>query len=339
LDKVDGKIVVSKNAFWLSYCGMQKTIRQGLVGPTKKLVATAWQYNPWLTFCRLHTIMLEDIGAANRDLMLKAACFYESGKSYKILADVLELAELMAISQKNRECDVVGEFVKLSQSSIGLERAKEIVSDNPILLDPRFGTFDLYEDPDFNGQHAIVVFAQKVDLKLSKEGHAKFLPLLCKIAGETIYSVGRDCCDSVSHGVLYKDLLPFTELDVHGFHGKTVLGIADKKLKERKFYQKYPFFVEEPEQLGEFLFVFEGSKCNNFVDILGIEDLYREMYYYSFAGTDIAYPEFIDDFNSEVIVPLKSLRQWYFEKNGDPVIKEINDVNGENQEMEHEPYY
>ena len=315
---------VTDSAFWLAYCSMQKTIRQNDVERTRMNAFVAWAKNPWLTYKRLHTILLEDIGPVNPELLIEVSNFRANDKSYNNAADIVGLAEKMAKSLKNRDGDTLY-YVDKYGKDYGKRDAviAEMAAKHPD-ADLLGDHFDIYDNPKFPEYKSdeklakIISFCKHVAENLSKETQGCYVPYGVKYRDEFIKKGGDykivDNCNSPSHGLFYRDLVPFTVLDTHAQHGKMTMTILKKKVQEND-----PEFISHygipADKLPTMLFFLEGAMCKQEIDVSEIKaGVTRGMAYESGLREDIRFEEYYAAYHERILKPLVGLRKWVFEK-------------------------
>jgi hypothetical protein len=313
---------ISDSAFWISYCGMQKAIRQGNVEVSKRLASVAWLKNSWLVYRRLHVILFEDIGAGSPACIKMMKNFYADGRSFKNLADIHYVIENLCNAVKSRDADTM----------LCMNFRKNLVHANlseagRMALEFHKRPYEYYILHDEDYDMDIVRYIQGLEEKILTEFQGRQIPYLLKIS-DGIEIEPSNNLTSPSHNEFFEGIMPYTVLDLHGMHGKQTMAIFHKKMKaDHMAYLKSIGNIKE-ESIGEVLnflvFAFEGGRCANEIRIT---DTYNEMWSYFFKGhgVKLSLQELEESFKP-YLVRLKTLREWMFQKRFSKIIEEVKNV-------------
>ena len=336
---------VNDSAFWMSYCGMQKAVRQCDVERSTRLAFVAWIKNPWFMYRRLHTILVEDIGGANPELILEFADFRKNGRSYKNWSDMAWMIGELARSKKCRDGDLTNNawkaFTKYAERDPYIKAMKERHPHIQMFNKPVFSNYSRPEFPEFQTDEnlkRILTYCEYQQDSLAGEGQALSVPYNCldrqrrEAAGFTVEIENN--LTSPSHGEWFKDIVPYTVLDTHAAHGKKTMDIWKKKVKEREPEFKDYFGIDE-ENLPILLFFMEGAKCSQDFNFGGFRDpIMRFIAYARGLKPEIPFEEFEIAFHERMLVPLKGLRTWVFNKFYGKVVDNIWETIGKMKDFE-----
>ena len=117
--------------------------------------------------------------------------------------------------------------------------------------------------------------------------------------------------------------MPFTVLDMHGWHGKQTMAVFQKKMHEGQadYLSKLGKLEDVPEVLNHLVFAFEGGRCNNEIRVT---NTYNEMWSAYFKGKGVEIPwEDLEDSFKPYLQRLFTLREWMFKTKFGKIIDEI----------------